>query len=410
MHRSIRQFARLLVMSIGLWDLSAAHAQADAVTRGSYLARLGDCAACHTTQGGQPYAGGRIIATPFGTIPSPNLTPDHATGIGDWSADDFYRAMHEGIGHDGQKLYPAFPYTSFTRMTRTDVDAIYAYLRSLPAVSRPNDPAELRFPYSMRGLLGPWRGFYFDAGEFKPNPRKSAAWNRGAYLVQGPGHCNECHAARNQLGAMTEPYLGGGIIPMQDWYAPDLATATHGGLAGWSQADIVQLLSTGASRHGTAIGPMAEVVEGSTMALSDEDARAIATFLASLPARAAPEKHDALPIPADKLDRGGTIYAQQCADCHGKDGAGKAGRYPALAGNTTVLDPTGINVTRALMLGGFAPTTKATPEPYSMPPFGERLNDADAAAVLTYIRQSFGNAASEIRDDDVRHRRAVPAY
>ena len=215
----------------------------DPLTDGKYLVTAGDCASCHTARNGKPMAGGRVVPTPFGAIPSPNLTPDRETGLGDWSAEDFYRALHSGTAHDGSSLYPAFPFTSYTKVTRADSDAMFAYLRSLPAVRNPTTPNTLRWPYRMRSLMASWRLMYFDEGEYPPDPKQSAAWNRGAYLVQGLGHCNECHASRNSFGAMvTEPFLAGGLIPVQNWYAPDLSMGSQGGLAGWSEADVVALL------------------------------------------------------------------------------------------------------------------------------------------------------------------------
>lgn len=379
------------------------------IARGAYLATVGDCAACHTAQGGAPYAGGRALPTPFGDVPAPNLTTDDATGLGQWSFDAFWRALHEGIGRDGHALYPAFPYTSYTHVSRDDALALFAYLKSLPPVSSATPSPSLRFPYDLSTSLAAWRALYFRPGEFVADPKQSAEWNRGAYLVQGLGHCNECHVARDNLGGMpSNPTLTGGQIPVQNWYAPDLSTRAHGGLEGWSQADIVALLKTGQSAKGAAFGPMAEVVMQSTQHMHDDDLRAIAVYLQSLPPRpvrqVASNQIDAQAL----FSAGEKLYAQQCSSCHGNNGQGVAGVYPPLAGNSSVTEPTGINAIRIVLLGGFAPTTAAHPRPYSMPPFAQQLSDADVAAVVTYIRHAWSNKAGAVMERDVAAYRNTP--
>jgi mono/diheme cytochrome c family protein len=379
------------------------------IAKGQYLATVGDCAACHTEQGGVRYAGGRVLATPFGNIPAPNITPDRETGLGDWSFEDFWQALHSGRGRHGELLYPVFSYTSFTKVSHDDALAMFAYLQSLPPVHQPAKPLGLDFPYSVRGSLNAWRALYFRVGTYQPDPGKSEAWNRGAYLVQGLGHCNECHAPRDSLGGMqSNPTLAGGQIPAQNWYAPDLSTQANGGLAGWSEQDIVDLLKTGQSARGTAFGPMAEVVTRSTQHMQEDDLRAIATYLQSLPARA-PMAADQSPLDTRPiLAQGAKVYADRCADCHGKDGNGVAGIYPPLNGNSSVNEPTGINAIRVVLLGGFSPLTAGNPRPYSMPPFAQQLNDSDVAAVVTYIRQSWSNQASAVLERDVIKNRHTP--
>ena len=379
------------------------------IAKGHYLAIAGDCVSCHTAQGGQPYAGGRALPTPFGNIPAPNITPDPDTGLGDWQFDDFWRALHTGVGHDGELLYPAFSYTSFTKVTREDALAIFAYLQSLPPTHAAKQPLGLRFPYDVRRALTAWRTVYFKPGIYQPDPAKSAAWNRGAYLVQGLGHCNECHAERDLWGGINARMpLTGGQIPAQDWYAPDLSTQANGGLRGWSKQDIVDLLKTGQSSKGVALGPMADIVASSTQQLHDEDLQAIAEYLQSLPPRVQPvataAAFDSKPI----AELGAAIYAQRCVDCHGKNGEGVSGVYPALDGNVSVLEPTGINAMRAILLGGFAPATAGNPRPYSMPPFAQQLSDADVAAVATYIRQAWSNHAPVVLERDVIKYRRTP--
>jgi mono/diheme cytochrome c family protein len=379
------------------------------IARGEYLTIVGDCAGCHTAQGGRPFAGGRSIATPFGDIPVPNITPDRDTGLGQWSFGDFWRALHTGKGRRNELLYPAFPYISYTRVTNEDALAIFAYLQSLPAVRQPTAPLTLPFPYSVRKSLAAWRALYFREGTFQSDPAQSASWNRGAYLVQGLGHCNECHAARDSLGGTAQDaHLTGGQIPQQNWYAPDLSTRQNGGLQGWNEQDIVDLLKTGQSAKGAAFGPMADVVATSTQHVSEVDLRAMATYLQSLPPRA-PTVAQASPFNADVLvQQGEKVYTQHCADCHGKDGRGVVGIYPPLDGNSSVTEPSGINAIRSVLLGGFSPTTAAHPRPYSMPPFAQQLNDADVAAVVSYVRRAWSNRASAMKAEDVGKYRQTP--
>ncbi|MDQ6645886.1 MAG: cytochrome c [Pseudomonadota bacterium] len=395
---------------------SAAQQDADAhalndparIARGHYLATVGDCAACHTAQGGVSYAGGRALSTPFGDVPAPNLTPDDDTGLGQWTFSDFWQALHHGKGRDGELLYPVFSYTSFTKVTRSDALAIFAYLKSLPPVRQKATPLGLKFPYSMRSSLLAWRALYFTPGTFKPNTEKSAAWNRGAYLVEGLGHCNECHAPRNALGATaSKGQLTGGQIPQMHWYAPDLSTRRGGGLEGWSTQDIVDLLKRGQSAKGAAFGPMAEVVHNSTQYIDDTDLRAMATYLESLPPRAAPVLAPVAVVGVSHA-QGATIYHKQCAQCHGSDGNGVAGTYPPLDGNTSVEEPTGINAIRSVLLGGFPPVTVGNPQPYSMPPFARQLTDDEIAAVVNYIRHSWSNRAAAVSVVEVRNLREAP--
>jgi cytochrome c553 len=362
---------------------------------GAYLAAVGDCIACHTALGGAPFAGGRAIETPFGVVYTTNITPDAATGIGSWSREDFARAMHEGVSKDGRRLYPAFPYPNFTRMPRTDVDAIFDYLRTLPPVSRANTPNELRFPYNTQAALGAWRMLFFRPGRFEPDAGRDAEWNRGAYLVQGPGHCDACHAGRNMFGAVSHSLdLGGGLIPMQKWYAPPLGAASR------RPEETVALLRDGISPRASAMGPMAEVVFRSTRHLSPADARAIASYLQSVPL---PERAPKRAAPADPriLARGATVYGEHCAQCHGDEGEGAFPAYPALAGNPSLTNPVAANAIKAVLNGGFPPSTAGNLRPYGMPPYLGRLSESDIAAVLTYARASFGNDQAPVSTLDI---------
>lgn len=368
------------------------------IARGAYLARAGNCAACHSARGGAPYAGGRGIPTPFGTVYASNLTPDPATGLGRWSADHFWRALHHGRSADGRLLYPAFPYPDYTRVTRADSDALYAFLRSLPPVTQANRPHALDFPYGTQAALAVWRALFFRAGEFEPDPARPSAWNRGAYLVRGLGHCGACHGGRNVLGATPDGglSLAGGVIPMRQWYAPALTSPAQAGVADWPEADIVALLRDGVSPRGSVLGPMAEVVLGSTQHLDEADLAALATFLKSLPQQAM-QRSAAAPADPQVLLTGATAYADHCAACHGERGEGgrsTAGTllYPALAGNRLVAMDPPANLVRVIVHGGYLPATRGNPRPFGMPPFGLTLDDAQIAAIATWLRQREGAA------------------
>lgn len=397
-----------LIVSLLLIASSAFAASSTLVAKGKYLTTAGDCVSCHTASGGQPFAGGRSLPTPFGTVYAPNITPDAETGIGDWSFADFWQALHFGKRANGDFLYPVFSYTSFTRVTKGDAKAIFAYLQSLEPVKQEDKSASLDFPYNIRPLLFAWRTLYFEPGVYQPNPEKSNQWNRGAYLVKGLGHCNQCHTTRNALGAMDkENLLSGGKLSAQGWYAPDLSMKKGGGLEGWTQQDVVDLLKTGTSAKGSVFGPMAEVVRNSTQYLTQDDLEAIATYLDTLPAATAKTANKSV-AKAANYKKGKAIFNEHCRSCHGKKGEGVASVYPPLKGNSTVLDPTGLNAVRSVLLGGFPPATKGNPMPYSMPPFAYTLNDKQVAAVVNYIRQSWGNMAAPVTPAQVATYRAIP--
>jgi mono/diheme cytochrome c family protein len=377
----------------------------EAITRGAYLARVGNCAACHTDRGGAPYAGGKGIATPFGTVYATNLTPDKETGIGQWSAAEFWRAMHNGRSRDGRLLYPAFPYPDFARVTREDSDALYAYLRSVPPVQQVNREHDLRFPYNLQASLAVWRALFFSPKKFEADTTKSADWNRGAYLVRGLGHCQACHAPRNAFGATSRDFeLSGGLIPMQGWYAPSLASTKEAGVQAWSVEETMNLLKTGATPHGATMGPMAEVVFGSTQYMQDADLRAIATFLEEIPERQPPAAAP-LKVSSELKALGARLYDANCAQCHGKKGEGSAPAYPALASHRTATMASPANLVKVIIHGGFAPTTAGNPRPYGMPPFGQALNDTDIAALASFVRGSWGNDASAVTPLEVQRLR-----
>ncbi|MEO8058146.1 MAG: cytochrome c [Burkholderiales bacterium] len=364
------------------------------VARGAYLALAGNCAGCHTAPGGAPYAGGRGVPTPFGTVMAPNLTPDTTTGIGSWSADDFWRALHNGRSRSGRLLYPAFPYPNYTRITRDDADALHAYLRLLPAVEQANRPHELQFPFNQQAALAVWRALYFRPGQHRADPQRSPEAERGAYLVEGLGHCNACHSSRNALGASTSPLdLAGGLIPVQNWYAPSLTSPQEAGVAAWETQDLVDLLKTGLSPHASVSGPMGEVVQGSTQHLSEPDLRAMAVYLKALPQTQAAAT-EAAPYP--NTGPGAKLYERHCAACHGDAGEGAPGAYPALAGNRAVTMRSVANLVHVVLEGGFPPATVGNPRPYGMPPFATVLSVEETAQLLSFVRGSWGNRAAAV--------------
>jgi mono/diheme cytochrome c family protein len=378
---------------------TAPNATTQVINQGEYLARAGDCVACHTTPTGKPFAGGRAMATPFGALYVPNITPDDETGIGKWTADEFYRMMHTGVSRDGTLLYPAMPFASYTKVTRADSDAIYAYLMSVTPVKQPNRPHELGFPFNNRELLVGWRTLYFKEGEYVPDPKQSAEWNRGAYLVQGLGHCAMCHTAINVLGGSKESQaFEGGMIPNQNWYAPSLTSNREAGLGNWDNKEIADLLQAGVSHRGTTYGPMAEVVYNSLQYLTDEDVKAMAVYLKALPQR------DSEPLPTSQarlvdptvMETGRKVYAAQCAMCHGNEGKGTPPAFPPLAGNQSITMSSPVNAIRMVLNGGYPPGTKKNPRPHGMPPFSHILNDDEVAAVVTYIRVAWENTGTPV--------------
>jgi len=380
----------------------------DSVARGAYLVRAGNCMACHTDRGGAAFAGGRAVLTPFGTVYASNLTPHETAGIGRWSADHFWRALHEGRSRDGRLLYPAFPYPNYTEIRRADSDAMFDYLRTLAPVNRPNTPHQLRWPYNSQAALAVWRALYFTPGEYQDDPAQSAQWNRGAYLVRGLGHCNACHSARNAMGASSDMIdLSGGVIPMQNWYAPSLSSPSEAGVAEWELPQIVRLLQVGATPQSAVLGPMAEVVLRSTQHLDPADLNAIAVYLKSLPQTRSAPVNQVAEMSAEAAERGARIYRDNCAQCHGENGEGVAGAYPVLAGNRAVTLPIASNLIQVVLGGGFAPATQGNPRPFGMPPYATLLSDADVALVISHIRTSWGNRASLVTEFTVNQQRGT---
>lgn len=381
------------------------------IEKGKYLAQAGDCIACHTVPGQKIFAGNRALPTPFGTLYAPNITPDRQTGIGTWTAAEFYNMMHTGRSRDGSLLYPAMPFASYTKVTREDSDAIFAYLMSVPPVNQPNRPHELRFPYNNRSLLIGWRTLYFQEGEYQPDKTKSAEWNRGAYLVQGLGHCAMCHTPINALGGSSEAKaFQGGLIPMQHWYAPSLTSNREAGLGEWEIKDIMDLLQVGVSHRGTVYGPMAEVTYNSLQHLTDEDVRAMAVYLKGLPDKETSNRAAPAPITPEGrrlFAEGAKVYETKCATCHGAEGKGMPPHYPPLANNQSIEMVSAVNPIRMVLNGGYPPGTKKNPMPYGMPPFAQELSDVEVAAVVTYIRMAWGNRGGAVTPQEANQLRSA---
>lgn len=384
--------------------------------QGEYLTQIGNCQTCHTAPGGQPYAGGRAIETPFGTAFSSNLTSDPTYGLGTWQAEDFWQAMHHGKSKDGRLLSPAFPYTEFTRVTRADADALFAYFQTVPAQAVANRPHEMRWPLGTQAALWAWRTLFFQPETFKPEPTQSAAWNRGAYLVHSLGHCASCHTPRNALGAtQNSKSLSGGMVAVQNWYASSLLHTNEAGTDSAQTSQLLTLFKTGQSTQATVSGPMALVVQGSTQHWNDADLHAMLVYLQTLsqPAQAAavstapsPKQPVSLPPSTEGL----AIYKMHCATCHGNQGQGQPGDYPALMANRAVLMADHTNLIQTVLHGGFSPVTSGHPQPFGMPPFVLTLTDHEIAQVLSHVRSAWGNQADAVTAQEVSRLRDQRAH
>ena len=379
--------AILLIGFVLVFNPKSVEAQPSQVLRGEYLARAGDCVSCHTASGGQALAGGGRLNTPFGYMLTPNITPDAATGIGLWTSNDFYRALHAGVNRAGQDMYPTMPYDFYTRVTREDSDAIYAYLRTLKPVSSLIDVNHLHFPFDERWTMAGWRELYFTEEAFRPRPNKSSAWNRGAYLVEGLGHCSACHSPRNLLGAIEKSRQFAGAV-IDGWFALDLSEDITTGLGSWSIDDIATYLKTGAlNGKTTAIGPMAEVVHNSLQYLTDTDLRAVAEYLKAIPAdsplRTGRHRPDATRV------QGANLYIDHCVGCHQSMGRGIPGVFPPLAGNGVVLASDPADILKIIVLG--VPPQSGL---IAMPSFAGSMSDQQIASLANYVRTSWGNTAA----------------
>jgi len=375
------------------------------IAAGKYLAAAGDCASCHTAEGGEAFAGGRPMATPFGTIYSANITPDPETGIGNLTSAQFYQLLAYGADNALAPLYPAMPYTSFHIVTRADSDALFAYFMSVPAVEQPATPNAMSFPFDIRPLMFGWNLLFASRTPFEADPDRDAAWNRGAYLVEGLGHCGECHTPRNALGAKdVDSALTGARLG--DVMAPDI-TAAALAERGWTREDLVLFFETGASPQGSAFGDMFLAVKNSLRLLTHEDRVALATYLMDREADAAGEGAAAVAAPGATGDddrAGRALYLSHCSLCHGPEGRGIPATMPPLAGNATLAQADGVNLIQVIANGLEARRMSLTEGYGPMPAFRDRLSDAQMAELANYVRSAFavnGDGLSELSAEDV---------
>lgn len=407
MYRSLA----LTVLSFAF--ITCAHAQGTTqdfsrIERGRYLTTLSDCAGCHTAPGGKPFAGGVALQTPFGTLIAPNITPDTETGIGNWSDDEFVSALQEGRGRNGTRLYPAMPYTAYTKMTRDDILAIRAYLTTVTPVNHKVNANQLPFPFNIRLAMMVWNWLNFTPGRFVPDPHQSDEWNRGAYLVQGPGHCGTCHTPKTILGAdKNDAPLAGATL--QGWFAPNITANRYQGVGRWSKDDLIQYLKTGANNATLASGPMVEAVTHLTSRMKDADVAAIATYLLGIDQGGT---NKPAPLAADNptMKAGAAIYKDACAPCHQDNGRGSAELFPRLAGSAIVQSDDPTTLGRIVLEGSRAVATSSAPTAPAMPAFDWRLDSDQVAAVLTYIRNSWGNAAPAVTGAAIAKQRTTLAH
>lgn len=374
------------------------------VSRGEYVARLSDCVACHSVPGGAPFAGGLEMATPLGNIHATNVTPDRETGIGGYSLADFDRALRHGVAPGGRRLYPAMPYPSYAKLSDDDARALYAFfMKGVAPVKQANIPSDIPWPLNMRWPIALWNGVFTDAAPYVPKTAQDPLWNRGAYIVQGAGHCGSCHTSRGlafnekALDESGTPFLAGALL--DGWYAPSLRNDHNTGLGRWNEAEIVQFLKTGRNKHAVVFGSMTEAFNNSTQFMSDDDLAAIARYLKSLPGD--PQRDGARwqyqPVTAATLDTPGAhTYVTRCASCHGADGKGQPEWMPPLAGATSALAKESASAINITLNGSQRVVAAGVPDAYRMPAFREQLSDQQIAEVLTFMRSTWGNQAGAV--------------
>ena len=402
-----------------LSSLSAMAAEIDQqalVKQGEYLARAGDCVACHTAKGGKPFAGGLPMETPIGTIFSTNITPD-PSGIGAYSFDDFDKAVRHGIAKNGSTLYPAMPYPSYARVNQADMQALYAYfMNGVEPVAQANKDSDIPWPMSMRWPLAMWRWAFAPAvADFTPVAGQDPVVSRGAYLVEGLGHCGACHTPRaltmqeKALSASDSSAFLAGSAPLEGWIAKNLRGDHKDGLGSWDEAQLVQFLKTGRSDRSAVFGGMSDVIEHSMQYMSEDDLTAIARYLKSLPAvNPADKPHQYDPAVADALwngddsKRGAAVYIDNCAACHRTDGNGYTRVFPALAGNPVLQSDDPTSLIHIVLKGGTLPATHTAPSTFTMPAFDWRLSDQEVADVVNFIRTSWGNKGGDVTEKDVK--------
>jgi len=383
------------------------------IERGAYLTRAADCAACHTAQGGTPYAGGRAFVLPFGTLYSTNITPDRETGIGAYSDADFLNALHKGIGRGNAKLYPAMPFASYTYMTDADATAIKVYLFSLTPVHAPAPQNTLRFPFNQRWLMGAWALLFDQDKRFEPRPERDPQWNRGAYLAEAMGHCGECHTPRNLLQALDQRHKFSGAV-QAGWRAYNITSDPRSGIGAWSEADLAHYLSLGhADGRGTATGPMGEAVDNSLKYLTPGDISAMVAYLRSVTAIASFDLPEPKSSPASASytqgaaasadPQGAAVYAGACAGCHGWSGVSPVIPYATLTGVRSVNDPTATNVVQIILSGAHRSDLDAGTV---MPAFGGAYSDTEIASLANYVTARFGAEPSAVTAQTIAALRA----
>ena len=379
------------------------------VEKGQYLARIGNCQTCHTAKDAQPFAGGVPFQSAFGVLYSTNITTDEESGIGRWSFADFYQSIKRGVRPDGTHLYPAFPYSSFARLSDADVASLYLYMRTIAPVQSPAKTNDMRFPYSLRPALRAWNKLFHTPDAYADDPAQSAEWNRGAYLVQGIAHCGACHTPRNFLGAeRSHLALSGGTIydevspkKHRQWSAVNLTPAKTG-LSTWSEANIVSYLKQGECEHAVVHGPMTEVVVNATRYLEDADARAIAHYLKNIPP--AGDAHRREPG-KEPIAAGEITYTVHCGTCHLPTGLGDEVMGVTLAGNAIVQAADPSSLINVILYGPRLPPPPFVSDRTRMKPFGKRLSDEDIAQLASYVRASFGNQAQRVTAEQVKRQR-----
>ena len=405
-----------VIASLALFSsCSVSAAETDLIKQGEYLARAGDCVACHTAKGGKPFAGGLPMETPIGVIYSTNITPGK-TGLGDYSFEDFDKAVRHGIAKNGSTLYPAMPYPSYARVSDSDMQALYAYfMKGVEPVAQENKDSDIPWPLSMRWPLAAWRWMFAPAvEEHQAQTAADPVINRGAYLVEGLGHCGACHTPRaltmqeKALSAADGNAFLSGSAPLEGWIAKSLRGDHKDGLGSWSEEQLVQFLKTGRSDRSAVFGGMSDVVVHSMQYMSQDDLTAIARYLKSLPAvdpKDQPHQYDKQVAQAlwkgDDSEPGASVYIDNCAACHRTDGHGYTRVFPALAGNPVLQTADATSLINIVLNGGTLPATHTAPSTFTMPAFAWRLSDQEVADVVSFIRGSWGNKGAPVNASEV---------
>ncbi|XCY74354.1 cytochrome c [Pseudomonas sp. CBR-F] len=406
-----------VIASLALFSsCSVSAAETDLVKQGEYLARAGDCVACHTAKGGKPFAGGLPMETPIGTIYSTNITPDK-TGLGDYSFEDFDQAVRHGVAKNGSTLYPAMPYPSYARVSESDMQALYAYfMKGVEPVAQVNKDSDIPWPLSMRWPLAGWRWMFAPKVEdYQAQAGADPVISRGAYLVEGLGHCGACHTPRaltmqeKSLSASDGSAFLSGSAPLEGWIAKSLRGDHKDGLGSWSEDQLVQFLKTGRSDRSAVFGGMSDVVVHSMQYMSEEDLTAIARYLKTLPAvdpKDQPHQYDKQVADAlwkgDDSKPGASVYIDNCAACHRTDGHGYTRVFPALAGNPVLQTADATSLINIVLNGGTLPATHTAPSTFTMPAFAWRLSDQEVADVVSFVRGSWGNKGEPVKASQVK--------